>query len=383
MVKNQLIQVQILASMGGQVLEQVNYQYDVLGRRIVKSVVDNVDSSKSYGRKYQYDGDEAFAELDSSNALLAQYLFSKLQPDDVLSMKVTQAGVNAGFAPATGIFYFLKDSLGSVTDIVDNAGNLRQHFDYSSFGNLLRMTNGAGTDITIAPLFKSSFTYTGREPERESGLMYYRARYYDPSIGRFLQQDLEPGKLENPITHINRYSYVGNNPLVYTDPSGKIFGIDDIVFLICSAVIGGFLKDYDTHSGNFFTNFFEGAFDGAIAGAALIGVYYGVNGIVNAAANLFEDFRFFTEDFSHFAGAVRQGFQAESSLGTWTASIITAPAIPGMFSNVGAYNGYLQADDTSKGYAQNISYLGYLTAGAAAGGWKIPIQTSWFKELTK
>lgn len=115
----------------------------------------------------------------------------------------------------------------------------------------------------------------------------------------------------------------------------------------------------------------------------MIGVYYGVNGIVNAAANLFEDFSFFTEDFGHFAGAVKQGFQAETTLGAWTASIATAPAIPGMFSNVGAYSGYLKADDTFKGYAENISYLGYLTAGAAVSGWKIPVQTSWFKELTK
>src|SRR5262249_18756836 len=58
--------------------------------------------------------------------------------------------------------------------------------------------------------------FTGREFDSESGLLYYRARYYDPKIGRFISED--------PITFdggINFYAYVGNNPINLTDPFGE------------------------------------------------------------------------------------------------------------------------------------------------------------------
>jgi len=66
----------------------------------------------------------------------------------------------------------------------------------------------------------SSFTYTGREFEPELGMYYYRARYYDPNTGRFLQQDLDPGKLASPSTFLSKYIYAGNNPVMFGDPSG-------------------------------------------------------------------------------------------------------------------------------------------------------------------
>ena len=58
------------------------------------------------------------------------------------------------------------------------------------------------------------YGYTGREPD-ETGLIFYRARYYDPQIGRFISRD--------PVGFgggINQYAYVGNNPTNFTDPSG-------------------------------------------------------------------------------------------------------------------------------------------------------------------
>ncbi len=67
----------------------------------------------------------------------------------------------------------------------------------------------------------TGYTYTG-QLDSGAGLMYYRARHYDPSLGRFVQPDTivpEPG---NPQA-LNRYSYVLNNPLRYTDPTGHFF----------------------------------------------------------------------------------------------------------------------------------------------------------------
>jgi len=67
--------------------------------------------------------------------------------------------------------------------------------------------------------------------DAESGLLYLRARYYDPSIGRFISADPYLGRMAEPVTQ-NRYIYVQNNPLLYIDPNG----LDTIAFQTC---VGG------------------------------------------------------------------------------------------------------------------------------------------------
>jgi len=62
------------------------------------------------------------------------------------------------------------------------------------------------------------FAFTG-EPRDATGLIYLRARYYDPALGRFMSRDTWPGGLAAPGT-LDRYAYVGNNPATYADPSG-------------------------------------------------------------------------------------------------------------------------------------------------------------------
>jgi RHS repeat-associated protein len=60
------------------------------------------------------------------------------------------------------------------------------------------------------------FQYTARDSDSETGLRYYRARYYDPSIGRFISEDPARFSSNQP----NFYSYVGNSPLINFDPTG-------------------------------------------------------------------------------------------------------------------------------------------------------------------
>jgi len=99
--------------------------------------------------------------------------------------------------------YHEADGLGSVTSLSSAAGVLANTYTYDSYGNL---TATAGT-IT------SPFRYTGRELDIETGLFYYRARYYDQSIGRFLSED--PIGFEGGS---NYYSYALGNPLTFVDP---------------------------------------------------------------------------------------------------------------------------------------------------------------------
>lgn len=88
-------------------------------------------------------------------------------------------------------------------------GNAIQRYEYDSFGNIKHTPHPRW--IT------QSYTYTGREMDYETGLYYYRARYYDPKVGRFITKD--------PIgfggSDVNLYVYVGNNPINLVDPTGQ------------------------------------------------------------------------------------------------------------------------------------------------------------------
>jgi len=90
--------------------------------------------------------------------------------------------------------------------MTDASGNIVRSFGYNSFGGIISQTG----------YLNQPFAFAGREFDAESGLYYYRARYYDPRAGRFLTQD--------PIgfggRDVNFYRYVGNNPTNLGDPEG-------------------------------------------------------------------------------------------------------------------------------------------------------------------
>jgi RHS repeat-associated protein len=105
------------------------------------------------------------------------------------------------------LLWTLTDNQGSVRDLVDNAGTVESHIDYSSFGKV---------DLITDDLAQTLYGFTGRERDAETGLNYHRARYYDPVVGRWLSED--------PISFgggdTNLYRYVFNNSVLYTDPTG-------------------------------------------------------------------------------------------------------------------------------------------------------------------
>ena len=263
-------------------IKSVAFGYDFQGRRVKKSVQD-VQNGTAYERRYAYDGNEIIAELDENNSVLARYTHSGLRTDDVLSVEISSAGVSRGLASSTGDFSYLKDGLGSVNAIADSGGNVVQRYVYSSFGQLLKVTDASG--VEMSPIVKTSYTYTNRELDDETGLYYYRARYYDAHSGRFMQEDPHSGDIRNPITVTNRYVYGGNNPVMNVDPNGRFF----FAAIIIGAVLGGVIAD--ANGGNFLEGALIGAAAGGVGafvgGAVGLGVGNAVSGAIGGTAGSF------------------------------------------------------------------------------------------------
>jgi RHS repeat-associated protein len=172
-----------LASLAGPNL-QASYRYDALGRRIEKTV-----NGQSVG--YLYDGSQAIAELVGSSVTAAYH--PGVQIDEILA-RYTAAGEKS----------LLQDALGSVIAQTAEDGSTTNRYTYSPYGE----------SQAIGPDEGNPLQYTGRENDG-TGLYYYRARYYDPMLKRFISED--PIGLAGGI---NLYTYVKGNPLSYTDPLG-------------------------------------------------------------------------------------------------------------------------------------------------------------------
>ncbi len=120
---------------------------------------------------------------------------------------------------ADGFKYFLSDQLGSVSVVLSATGTVLEQQRYLPFGQARVMPPYASVTST-------DFTYTGQRNLSGTGLMDYKARFYSVSLGRFIQPDSIIPSLAVPQS-LNRFSYVVNRPLRYTDPTGYKCNPDD------------------------------------------------------------------------------------------------------------------------------------------------------------
>ncbi|HWN08496.1 MAG TPA: Ig-like domain-containing protein [Pyrinomonadaceae bacterium] len=178
--ENQLTQVTLPSSL------TVNYKYDGLGRRLQRT------TSAGANERYVYDGADVLLDLNADWSVANTYLNGSGIDNHLRQTNTT-----------TGASYFLTDQLGSTSALTDASGALVEQLAYDSFGN------SAGSTRT-------RYGYTGRERDPDTGLLYYRARWQDPQVGRFISED--------PIGFLGRdvnvYGYVSNDPLRMIDPSG-------------------------------------------------------------------------------------------------------------------------------------------------------------------
>ena len=162
----------------------VNFEYDPLMRQTIKKVTGGNNT------RFLYSGSEQIADYDmSTGSLLNHYIYG----NDLV------ATVDA----SGNVTYNHEDKSGSIIATTNASGTVTNEYSYSPFGE--------SSNFTL-----SGFGYTGQRYDSELGLYNYKARYYNPSLGRFLQPD--------PIGYasgLNLYTYVDNDPLDLRDPSGR------------------------------------------------------------------------------------------------------------------------------------------------------------------
>ena len=163
----------------------ISFTYDGSATRVKKS---------SPGRTTDYIG----KLYECTNGSCAKFIFAG---DTRVAMKV-----------GGQVSYYHPDHQGSTSVVTDVSGNKMEELAYYPFGG---QRQGVGTASV-------SHTYTGQELDAETGLYNYNARLYDPDLGRFMSADSIVPNPANPQS-LNRYSYVLNNPLNYTDPTGHSF----------------------------------------------------------------------------------------------------------------------------------------------------------------
>ena len=164
--------------------------------------------------------------------------------------------------------YILGDHLGGTSAIVNTMGQKVAENWYLPFGEV-RYSNGT---------LPTGYTYTGQYSNTaDFGWMYYKARWYDPALGRFNQADTIIPKAENPQSW-DRYSYVKNNPISYNDPSGHCELVCVLAIIMGGgAIVGAGVNIYNQYQEKQNVNIDEviiAATEGAvIAGGAVIGIF--------------------------------------------------------------------------------------------------------------
>jgi RHS repeat-associated protein len=176
------------------------------------------------------------------NGARTDFLYDGVNPVQELSGTSVTANMLSGLGvdeyftrtDARGTHTLLTDALGSTLALTDNAGTVPSTYTYEPYGR----TTTTGTTNP------NPFQYTGRENDG-TGLYYYRARYYDPKLGRFLQE--EPTRLDGP----NLYLYTADNPLIFVDPDGRWLQALIVAGWLNGAIVAGRLSGaIAAHAGN-------------------------------------------------------------------------------------------------------------------------------------
>ncbi len=172
-----------------------NFKYDGDGNRISKTVIHGKSLKQS---NYVWD----------VNGIIPQVLTESDGNDTTIY--TNGIGIISMIDPLRGQFYYQYDGLRSVRSLSDDKGSTKAIYFYDAFGQVQKKMGSVDND----------FLFAGEQMD-DTGLIYLRARYYDPGVGRFITRDPFVGFASFPPS-LNRYTYAYNNPVEFVDPSGKV-----------------------------------------------------------------------------------------------------------------------------------------------------------------
>ena len=192
------------------------YAYDAAGRQISVAISESAGGGDGTAWKQRfvqfnrYDGENLRYETEE-NGKVIRFLFDRGELAEE-RREDDQIRYIRGYDPLLLIqngeeqsrFSFVQDETGSTLFLLDEAHEIRKSYCYDTFGIILQETGDVPNRLT----------YTGQMYDGTAGQYYLRARFYNPVVGRFLQEDTYRGD------GLNLYAYCANNPVMYYDPSG-------------------------------------------------------------------------------------------------------------------------------------------------------------------
>jgi RHS repeat-associated protein len=167
--------------------------YDGLSRLV--RVVETENGATQSDERFVWSGNTMLQQRNSAGAVVKEYF-------------------DQGFLNGTTAYYYGRDQLGSIHNLTDAAGTIQTQLDYGLYGELTELTGATQPD----------FAYTGLFYHQRSGLYFAEYRSYDSGLKRWLNRD--------PIREnggINLFTYVSNNPLNLTDPTGLEGIVDNVL----------------------------------------------------------------------------------------------------------------------------------------------------------
>jgi RHS repeat-associated protein len=224
-------------ALDGTILNTYSYKYDGNGNRqtLASDQLPNVEASDyTYDERnrlakvvtqdgtvvtYKYNGEGLLTER-TENGVTTRYYYdgSNIIGEGIVNADGTVTK-KAEYLRGIGLIaredstgskaYYTHNGHGDVVELRDSQGQLLNQYSYDIWGN----------PITVNETVQNPFRYSGELWDETTDLQYLRARWYDPSMGRFINEDTYEGEMGNPLS-LNLYTYVHNNPLIYIDPTG-------------------------------------------------------------------------------------------------------------------------------------------------------------------
>lgn len=238
--------------------EEGSYTYDIYGNMLTDSrkalnlqynflnLLTSVTKNGIEIARYEYASDGTKLSVSGTDGQGYEYYGSSVYRRNGSSLTFESAGFNEGRILPGGVYYYVKDPLGNVRAVLDQAGSVKEQNDYYPFG--LRQERS-----DYALLAGSRFKYNGKEEQTTGNLGYldYGARMYDAGLGRWFGADPQAEK------HYNQgvYNYCADNPVNHIDiggrdwfPSKEDDETDNWFFNFLFSATGGWIwKDVDSY----------------------------------------------------------------------------------------------------------------------------------------